>query len=384
LSLAGLTVLEENACPGAGACGGQFTANTMAGACEFLGLSPLGSAGVPAMDARRPGVARAAGALAVKLVQSGLSPRQILTRTAFENAIAWVAATGGSTNAVLHLLAIARESGVALELDVFDQISSRVPWIADLKPGGRFVAPDLDAAGGSPLVARRLIDAGLVDADALTVTGETIGEGSSGAAETAGQQVVRPIDAPLATTGGLAILRGTLAPDGCVVKTAGHTRRVHAGPARVFDTEQSAFDAVDAGLIRAGDVVVIRHEGPRGAPGMPEMLAVTAALVGAGLGDAVALVTDGRFSGATHGLMVGHVAPEAAAGGPIAIVQDGDRITIDVDSRRLDLDVSAADIAVRFAALTPQPRRATSGVLAKYAQLVSSAARGAVTGESRT
>jgi dihydroxy-acid dehydratase len=259
-----------------------------------------------------------------------------------------------------------------------------VPWIADLKPGGRFVAPDLDAAGGSPLVARRLIDAGLVDADALTVTGETIGEGSSGAVETAGQQVVRPIDAPLATTGGLAILRGTLAPDGCVVKTAGHTRRVHAGPARVFDTEQSAFDAVDAGLIRAGDVVVIRHEGPRGAPGMPEMLAVTAALVGAGLGDAVALVTDGRFSGATHGLMVGHVAPEAAAGGPIAIVQDGDRITIDVDSRRLDLDVSAADIAVRFAALTPQPRRATSGVLAKYAQLVSSAARGAVTGESRT
>jgi dihydroxy-acid dehydratase len=379
LSLAQLTDLEERACPGAGACGGQFTANTMAGACEFLGLSPLGSAGVPAMDPRRPAVARDAGALAVSLVHAARSPRQILTREAFENAIAWVAATGGSTNAVLHLLAIAVEAGVPLDLATFDAISARVPWLADLKPGGRFVATDLDAAGGSPLVARRLLDAGLLHAAALTVTGETLGDAAAAATETAGQRVVAPIDAPLAPRGGLVILEGTLAPAGAVAKLAGRAEYRHCGPARVFEHESAAFAAVEARTIHPGDVVVIRNEGPRGGPGMAEMLAVTSALVGAGLGDRVALITDGRFSGATHGLMVGHVAPEAAAGGPIAVVRDGDAITIDVRARRVDLDVDAAEIAARLAARVPSPPRATSGVLAKYARLVSSASIGAVT-----
>ena len=379
ISLRDLDALERVACPGAGACGGQFTANTMAGVCEFLGLSPMGSASVPALDPRKAEVARHAGAQTVALVHARRSPRQILTPAALENAIAWVAATGGSTNAVLHLLAIAREAALPLDLDAFDRISARVPWIADLKPGGRFVATDLWRAGGTALVGQRLLAAGLLHGDARTVTGRTLGEEVSHAVETPGQQVVRNIAAPLSPTGGLAILRGSLAPDGCVVKTAGHDQRVHTGPARVFDGEEAAFLAVEAGAIAAGDVVVIRHEGPRGAPGMPEMLAVTAALVGAGLGTSVALVTDGRFSGATHGLMVGHVAPEASAGGPIAVVRDKDVIEIDIARRRLDLGIAGTDLAARLRDHEPTPRVVPSGVLAKYARLVSSAAVGAVT-----
>ncbi len=381
LSSDGLRDLEDHACPGAGACGGQFTANTMAGVCEFLGLSPMGSASVPALDPAKRGVAADAGRLVVELVGRNVTSRQILTRTAFENAIASVAATGGSTNAVLHLLAIAREAGVDLDLDTFDRVSARVPWIADLKPAGRFVATDLHRAGGTRLVARRLIDAGVLHPDAVTVTGRTIGAEAAVAAEAPGQQVVRPTSSPLAPTGGLAILRGSLAPDGCVVKIAGQARLLHRGAARVFDGEEAAFAAVQAGAIRTGDVVVIRHEGPRGGPGMREMLAVTAAIVGAGLGEDVALVTDGRFSGATHGLMAGHVSPEAAAGGPIAVVRDGDPIALDVARRRIDLEIPRADLDARLAAWTPAPSRAPSGVLSKYARLVSSASIGAVTSD---
>jgi dihydroxy-acid dehydratase len=380
LSGADLDSLERQACPGAGACGGQFTANTMATVCEVLGISMFGSASVPAVERTRADVARAAGALTVDVLKRGLTPRQILTRPALENAIASVAATGGSTNAVLHLLAIAREAGVPLDIDDFDRISARVPLLADLKPGGRFVATDLFHAGGIPLVARRLLEGGHLHADAITVTGRTIGDHSREATETAQQVVVRPLSNPLKPTGGLVILKGNLAPEGAVVKVAGAAYGMHAGPARVFDSEEGAFEAVRTGAVRQGDVVVIRYEGPSGGPGMREMLAVTAAMMGAGLGDSVALVTDGRFSGATRGLMVGHVAPEAARGGPIAAVRDGDTIRIDLASRSLTLDISAVELAGRLAQLPPPPVRATSGVMGKYARLVSSAAQGAVTG----
>jgi dihydroxy-acid dehydratase len=318
--------------------------------------------------------------MTVDVLKRGLTPRQILTRPALENAIASVAATGGSTNAVLHLLAIAREAGVPLDIDDFDRISARVPLLADLKPGGRFVATDLYHAGGIPLVARRLLEGGHLHADAITVTGRTIGDHSREATETAQQTVVRPLSNPLKPTGGLVILKGNLAPEGAVVKVAGAVYGTHAGPARVFDSEERAFEAVRTGAIRQGDVVVIRYEGPSGGPGMREMLGVTAAIMGAGLGDSVALVTDGRFSGATRGLMVGHVAPDAARGGPIAAVRDGDTIRIDLASRSLTLDISAVELAGRLAQLPPPPVRATSGVMGKYARLVSSAAQGAVTG----
>ncbi|HVB38966.1 MAG TPA: dihydroxy-acid dehydratase, partial [Vicinamibacterales bacterium] len=325
-------------------------------------------------------VAREAGRLVMDLVHRGVRPRQLLTPAAFENAIAAVATTGGSTNAVLHLPAIAHEAGVPLDISAFDRISRRVPLFVDLKPGGRFVATDLYRAGGTPLVARRLLEAGVLDGNALTVSGRTIGEEAARAVEAPKQEVVRPLTAALAPEGGLAILRGNLAPDGCVVKIAGKKRREHRGPARVFDSEEAAFEAVTAGRLAAGDVVVIRYEGPRGGPGMREMLAVTAALVGAGLGESVALLTDGRFSGATHGLMAGHVAPEAALGGPIAAIHDGDTIVFDVAARTLSVELSEQALADRLAAWRPPAPRFTTGVLAKYARLVSSAAGGAVTG----
>ena len=379
LTDAQLGALENSACPGPGACGGQFTANTMSMVCELLGVSPLSANGVPAMVAEKGDAARRAGQLVMELVRTDLRPRQIVTRAAVENAIAGVAATGGSTNAVLHLLAIAHEAGVDLEIDDFDRISERTPLLADLKPGGRFVATDLYRAGGIGLVAKRLRETGLLHRDALTVTGATIGEAAGAAAETAGQVVVRPVAEPLTPTGGLVILKGNLAPHGCVVKVAGHEPTTHRGPARVFDSEEAAFEAVGQGRIRAGDVVVIRYEGPSGGPGMREMLAVTAAIVGAGLGESVALLTDGRFSGATRGMMAGHVAPEAARGGPIAIVRDGDSILFDERNRKLQLEVSDTEIESRLAAWqAPEPRFA-SGVMAKYARLVSSASTGAVT-----
>jgi dihydroxy-acid dehydratase len=379
MSDAELRALENSACPGAGACGGQFTANTMAMVCEFLGLSPMGSASVPALDAKKPEVARAAGALVMRLLERDLRPRQILTREAFENAIASVAATGGSTNAVLHLLAIAREAGVQLVLDDFDRISRRVPVLTDLKPAGRFVATDLYRAGGTPLVAKRLHEAGLLHGGAPTVSGKSIGEEAKAAVETPHQEVVRPLSQPLKPTGGLVILKGNLAPEGCVVKVAGHALVYHRGPARVFNGEEEAFAAVEQGQIKAGDVLVIRYEGPRGGPGMREMLAVTAALVGAGLGDSVALLTDGRFSGATHGLMAGHVAPEAARGGPIAAVRDGDVVVLEVARRELRVELSDAEIQKRLASWRPPEPRYPTGVMAKYARQVSSAAQGAVT-----
>ena len=375
-----LQTLENQACPGAGACGGQFTANTMATVCEFLGISPMGSASVPATDADKDGVAEQAGRLVMDVLQRGDRARSILTREAIENAIAAVAATGGSTNAVLHLLAIAHEADVTLELDDFDRINRRVPLLADLKPGGQFVATDLYRAGGITLVAKRLCDAGLLHADAKTVTGRSLGSEADQAQETTGQTVVRPLDHPIKPTGGLVVLRGNLAPDGAVVKVAGHTMIEHRGPARVFDGEEQAFAAVEQRKIRAGDVVVIRYEGPKGGPGMREMLGVTAAIVGAGLGDSVALLTDGRFSGATHGLMAGHVAPEAAQGGPIAAVRDGDVVRFDVEKRELQMEVSDEEIQARLAEWCPPAPRFEKGVMAKYAKLVTSAAMGAVTG----
>jgi len=379
INAAELKAIEDTACPGAGACGGQFTANTMSTVMEFLGISPLGSNGIPAMVEEKDEAAFAAGKLVMELLARNLRPSQILTRKAVENAIAAVAATGGSTNAVLHLLAIAIEAGVELKIDDFDRISSRTPILADLKPGGRFVANDLYRAGGIQLIAKRLLEAGLIHADALTVTGKTIGEEAQKAKETPGQEVVRPLSNPLKPTGGLVILRGNLAPEGCVVKVAGHERMMHRGPARVYDREEDSFQAVQRGEIKAGDVVVIRYEGPKGGPGMREMLAVTAALVGAGLGDSVALLTDGRFSGATHGLMAGHVAPEAANGGPIAALCTGDTIVFDVAKRRLDVELSDGEIRSRLSKWTPPSPRYTSGVMAKYAKLVSSASEGAVT-----
>jgi dihydroxy-acid dehydratase len=367
--------LEDHACPGAGACGGQFTANTMATAIALTGLAPLAAGEIPATDARKPAAARECGRVVMGMIERGVSAKSLITRTALENAIAGVAATGGSTNAVLHLLAIAREAGVPLGLDDFDRVCARTPVLADLKPGGRYTAVDMEKAGGVALLARRLFEGGLLE-DTPTVTGRSLREESESAREAQGQDVLRPISAPLKPHGGLAILRGTLAPEGCVVKLSGHGRTAHRGPARVFDGEEAAFAAVQAGDIQPGDVIVIRYEGPRGGPGMREMLAVTAALVGRGLGDSVALVTDGRFSGATHGLMVGHVAPEAATGGPIAFVRDGDPVTIDVEARRLDVD---ADLAERRAGWEPPVPRYAGGVMAKYAREVASASDGAVT-----
>jgi dihydroxy-acid dehydratase len=375
----GLHEIENRACPGPGACGGQFTANTMAMALEMLGISPMGNNGIPAMDTAKDNAAHRCGQLVMDLLRRDLRPRTILTRKALENAIAGIAATGGSTNGVLHLLAIAREAGVALNIDDFDRISERTPYLADLKPGGRFVAPDLYRAGGVALVARRLLDAGLLHAEEITVTGKTIGAEARAAVETEGQEVVRPLTNPLKPTGGLVILKGNLAPDGCVVKVAGHERLLHRGPARVFDCEEDAFAAVQRRAIVPGDVVVIRYEGPVGGPGMREMLGVTAALVGEGLGEQVALLTDGRFSGATHGLMAGHVAPEAARGGPIAAVRDGDLICFDITQRRLDLELAEDEIRRRLASWQPPAPRYHSGVMAKYARSVSSAAEGAVT-----
>ena len=374
-----LRELEEAASPGFGACGGQFTANTMAMAFEVLGLSPMGSAMVPAAYEEKNRVADEAGALIMDVLARGQRPRDIITREGLENAIAAIATSGGSTNGVLHLLALAREAEVELDIDDFDRIAAKTPTTCDLKPGGRFVAKDLYEAGGIAVVAKRLLEAGLLHEDAQTVTGRTIGEHAREAVETPGQEVVRPLADPVKKTGGLAILRGNLAPEGCVVKLSGHERVHHRGPARVFECEEDAMAAVTAGAIVAGDVVVIRNEGPAGGPGMREMLAVTAALVGEGLGEEVALLTDGRFSGATRGFMAGHVAPEALLGGPIAAVRDGDTITIDVANRRMDVELSDDEIAQRVQAYESPPPAYANGVLAKYARLVSSASEGAVT-----
>jgi dihydroxy-acid dehydratase len=374
-----LAELERSASPGAGACGGQYTANTMAMAFEVLGISAMASSMVPAEDGKKGQVAEDCGRLVVAVLEADRRPSQIITREALENAIAAVACSGGSTNAVLHLLAVAREAGVPLAIDDFDRIAWRTPLLGDLKPGGRFVATDLYRAGGVPLVARRLAEAGLLEREALTVTGQTIGQVADAAEEAPGQEVVRPLAEPLKPNGGFAILRGNLSPEGCVVKLAGHARVEHRGPARVFESEEEAFSAVKDRRIRPGDVVVIRNEGPAGGPGMREMLGVTAALVGEGLGDSVALLTDGRFSGATHGLMAGHVAPEASRGGPIAAVRDGDQIVFDVEARELRLELPDAEVAERVSAYSPPPRNYRSGVLAKYARQVGSAAEGAIT-----
>jgi dihydroxy-acid dehydratase len=370
-----LRALEDVACPGAGACGGQFTANTMSMAGEMLGLSAMGLNDVPAVDPRKGGVAARAGEIVMKLVADDLRPSKILTRAAFDNAITAVAATAGSTNAVLHLLAIAREAGIALTIDDFDAIAAKTPTLADVVPGGRFMASDLERAGGIRLVAARLAQAGMLK-DSMTVSGRGIMAEAADAKETAGQEVIRPLDKPLSPRGGFAILRGSLAPEGSVVKLAGHDRRKHTGPARVFDSEEACFAAVQRREIKPGDVIVIRYEGPKGGPGMREMLGVTGALVGQKLDDSVVLLTDGRFSGATHGFMVGHVAPEAQVGGPIAFVKDGDLITIDVDTRRMDV---AADLDARRPGWKAPAPRYKTGVMAKYAASVSSAAVGAVT-----
>jgi dihydroxy-acid dehydratase len=374
-----LKALECVACPGAGACGGQFTANTMALVCEFLGIAPMGLSSVPATNVNKASAGHRAGELVLDLLRRNITPSKIITKAAIENAIAGVAATGGSTNAVLHLLAIAKEARLPLSIEDFDRISSRVPIIADLKPGGRFMATDLYAAGGTALVAKRLVDAKMLQGDSLTVTGRSLAEEASAAKETPNQEVVRKLNKPLKPTGGLVILKGNLAPEGCVVKVAGHNLQNFRGPARVFDSEEAAFAAVENRSIKSGDVVVIRYEGPKGGPGMREMLAVTAALVGAGLGDSVALLTDGRFSGATHGLMAGHVAPEAVNGGPIAAVTDGDIIVFDIPKRTLNVELSAAEFQRRLAKWKAPAPRYTRGVMAKYALLVSSSSLGAVT-----
>jgi len=371
--------MEDHACPGAGACGGQFTANTMAIAFEMLGISPIGSASVPATHPDKPEVARQCGHLVMDLIRNNTSPRDIMTRNAFENAISAVLTTGGSTNSVLHLLAVAQEAGVDLNIEDFDWISEKTPLLADLKPGGRFVANDLFEAGGNRIVASRLLKAGLLHQNERTVTGRTIAEEAKEAKETPGQIVIHGLDDPIKPTGGYVILKGNLAPEGCVLKVAGHEKTHHRGPARVFDCEEDAMEAVLNGGIKPNDVVVIRYEGPKGGPGMREMLAVTGALVGAGLGDSVALMTDGRFSGATHGFMVGHVAPEAVVRGPIAALVDGDMVVFDVASRRLDVDLSDEEIAARLENWTAPEPSFTQGVMAKYARLVSSASEGAVT-----
>jgi dihydroxy-acid dehydratase len=374
-----LRAIEEAASPGVGACGGQFTANTMAMAFEMMGISPIGPSLVPAQDPTKAAVAEAAGALVMDVLARGVRPRELITRESLENAIMAVAASGGSTNGVLHLLAVAREMGVELSIDDFDEIAERTPTLCDLKPGGRFLATDLHAAGGTAVLAKRLVEAGLLHAGAPTVTGRTIGEHAAEAREAGGQEVIRPLADPVKPTGGLAILRGNVAPEGSVVKLSGHERRHHEGPARVFEGEEAAMKAVTAGTIQAGDVVVIRNEGPVAGPGMREMLAVTAAIVGEGLGESVALLTDGRFSGATRGFMAGHIAPEAALGGPIAAIRDGDTITIDVPGRRIDVGLDDDEIARRVAAYTAPDNGVETGVLSKYAKLVSSASEGAVT-----
>ncbi len=375
-----LKAVEDAACPGPGSCGGQFTANTMATAAEILGLAPMGSGSIPAVDPAKEGAAVEVGAMAVDLVRRGLRPRQVVTRPSIENAIASIATTGGSTNGVLHFLAIAREYGIELELDDFQRISGRTPLMVSLKPGGLFVASDLHEAGGVALVANRLKARGCLNEDCPTVTGRTIGEEADLARETPGQEVVRPSDRPIRATGGLVVLRGNLAPEGCVVKLAGYERSKHVGPARVFDREDDVLPRIAGGEIKDGDVVVIRYEGPVGGPGMREMLQITGAIVGAGLGETVALLTDGRFSGATRGLMIGHVAPEAASGGPIALIRDGDEIAIDTEARRVDVALGPEELERRRARWTAPEPRYRSGVMAKYARLVSSASTGAVTG----
>ncbi len=372
--------LECAACPGAGACGGQFTANTMATAFEAMGISPMGSGTVPALQGDKADVSRKCGQLVMDLIERDVRPRDIITHESLGVATAMVAASGGSTNAVLHLVAVAKEAGVEFTIDDFDRYASQTPLLADMKPGGRYVATDLHQAGGVRLILKRLIDGGIVPGDLPTVTGRTIREEADEAKEAPGQPVVRPLDNPLKPTGGLVILKGNLAPEGCVIKVAGHERVHHTGPARVFEREEDAFAAVTEGRIQPGDVLVIRYEGPRGGPGMREMLGVTSALAGAGLKEQVALLTDGRFSGASHGLMAGHVSPEAAAGGPIAAVREGDMITVDIANRRIDLEVPEAEIAARLAEWTPPTPRYSTGVMAKYALLVSSASEGAVTG----
>ncbi len=379
ISDAELQSIEDHAVPGPGACGGQYTANTMAMVMEFIGLSPVGSASPGATDPRKSQKGYEAGRIVMDLLRSGVRPRDLLTRDAFENAIAAAAGTGGSTNSVLHLLAIAREAGVPLAIDDFDTISRRTPIIADLRPGGKYVALDVDNAGGIQLIAKRMVEAQLVHADVRTVTGRTFGEEVASAVETPGQVVISTAAKPFKPTGGLVILRGNLAPEGAVAKIAGHERPYHRGPARLFDREEDAMAAIERGQVVAGDVVVIRYEGPRGGPGMREMLGITGAIVGAGLGETVALLTDGRFSGGTRGLMIGHVAPEAAMGGPLAALRDGDVVTIDIDARRIDTEVPAAEIAARLRAWKAPAPRYTSGVFAKYAALVSSAADGAIT-----
>ena len=379
MSDADLLALENVACPGAGACGGQYTANTMSTVMELIGLSPMGFNGIPAMDPRKDEVAFRCGEVVLNLLKRGIKPSDILTHDAFENAIAAVATTGGSTNAVLHLLAISREIGVALDIDDFQRVSERTPLLADLKPAGKYVAADVDAAGGIPVIAKRLLDGKHAHGSTMTVTGRTFAEEASEARETAGQQVIAPLTKPLKATGGLVILKGNLAPQGGVVKMSGHERQSHKGPARVFDSEEAAMQAVTGKRIKAGDVVVIRYEGPKGGPGMREMLGVTAAIVGEGLGESVALMTDGRFSGATRGLMVGHVSPEAAMGGPIAAIHEGDQIVIDVQKRKVEIEISDTEIARRLAQWTVPAGRYKTGVFAKYAALVSSAAEGAIT-----
>ena len=375
-----LLALENSACPGAGACGGQFTANTMATVMEMIGLAPMNTAAVPQVDPRKHQVAFRCGQVAVEAVRADRKPRDVATRKAFENAIAAVAASGGSTNSVLHLLAMAREAGVDLSLEDFQTISSRTPLLVDLKPAGRFVAVDVDKAGGMAVIAKRLVDGGYVDGSALTVTGRTFAQEASEAKETAGQEVIRPLSNPIKATGGLVIVKGNLAPDGGVIKVTGLERKEQRGPARVFDCEETAMQAVITGKIRAGDVIIIRYEGPRGGPGMREMLGVTSAIVGAGLSESVALITDGRFSGATRGFMVGHVAPEAASGGPIALVREGDMISLNIEKRTIDVLVPAEELASRKNSWKPPAPKYTSGVFQKYASLVGSASQGAVTG----
>ncbi|HKB98306.1 MAG TPA: dihydroxy-acid dehydratase [Terriglobales bacterium] len=379
MSDADLLALENVACPGAGACGGQYTANTMSTVMELIGLSPMGFNAIPAMDPRKDEVAFRCGEVVMNLLKLGIRPSDILTHAAFENAIAGVATTGGSTNAVLHLLAISREMGLPLEIDDFQRVSERTPLLADLKPAGKYVAADVDAAGGIPVIAKRLLDGKYANGSTMTVTGKTFAEEANAAKETPGQMVIAPLSKPLKATGGLVILKGNLAPGGGVVKMSGHERQSHTGPARVFDSEEAAMQAVTSKQIKSGDVVVIRYEGPKGGPGMREMLSVTAAIVGEGLGESVALITDGRFSGATRGLMVGHVAPEAALGGPIAAIREGDKITIDTKIRRLELEISDAEITRRMAEWKPPASRYKTGVFAKYAALVRSASEGAIT-----
>ena len=371
--------IENSACPGAGACGGQFTANTMATVMELIGLSPLGTAAVPQVDQRKHGVAARCGRLVLDLVKNNLRPRDIVTRKAIDNAIASVATTGGSTNAVLHLLAIAREAGVPLSIDDFQHISERTPLLVDLKPAGKFVAVDVDKAGGIPVIAKRLVDGGYVDGSAKTVTGRTLAEEAAEAKETPGQEVIHPLAKPIKKSGGLVILRGSLAPDGCVIKVTGIERTEQRGPARVFENEESAMAAATGGKIKPGDIMVIRYEGPRGGPGMREMLGVTSAIVGAGLSESVALLTDGRFSGATRGFCVGHVAPEAAVGGPIAAVQEGDTIFIDIANRTINLEVPENAVRERLSKWKAPEPRYRSGVFAKYVALVGSASEGALT-----